>query len=47
VAGATGVKTITISASNKAGTAHGNNSILISATPIVFNHWVYLPAVLR
>jgi hypothetical protein len=45
--GATGVKTITVSASNKAGTAHGSNSILISATPIVFNHWVYLPAVLR
>jgi hypothetical protein len=45
--GATGLKTITVSASNKAGTAHGNRSILISATPIVFNHWVHLPAVRR
>ena len=45
--GAAGVKTITVSASNKAGTAHGNNNILISATPIVFNQWAYLPAVLR
>jgi hypothetical protein len=45
--GATGLKTITVSASNKAGTAHGSNSILISATPIVFNHWVHLPAVRR
>ena len=45
--GATGVKTITVSASNKAGTAQGNRSILITATPIIFNHWVYLPTVLR
>ncbi len=45
--GAAGVKTITVSASNKAGTAYGSSRILIFATPIVFNHWAYLPAVLR
>ncbi len=43
--GATGVKTISVSASNQVGTVHGSKTILISETPIVFNHWVYLPAI--
>jgi hypothetical protein len=45
--GATGVKTISVSASNQVGTAHGSKNIIISETPIVFNHWVYLPLVIR
>jgi hypothetical protein len=45
--GVTGVKTITVTVSNRAGTAHGSNTILITQTPIVFNHWVYLPAIIR
>jgi hypothetical protein len=45
--GATGLKTITVSASNRVGIAHGSKNIIISETPIIFNHWGYLPAVLR
>ncbi|CAG0935029.1 hypothetical protein TFLX_03853 [Thermoflexales bacterium] len=44
-AGATGLKTISVSATNQAGTKSSSRTILISATPIVFNHWVYLPAI--
>ena len=44
---ATGIKTISVSASNQVGTAYGSNSILISATPIIFSHWIYLPAIRR
>jgi hypothetical protein len=45
--GATGQKTVTVSASNAAGTVSKSSSITLYATPIQFNHWVYLPAVLR
>ncbi|CAG0935028.1 hypothetical protein TFLX_03852 [Thermoflexales bacterium] len=46
-AGATGMKTISVSATNRAGTKQGSRTILITATPIVFNHWVYLPMTVR
>ncbi len=45
--GATGVKTISVSASNKAGAAQGSKNITISETPIIFSHWVYLLTVRR
>jgi hypothetical protein len=46
-AGATGQKTITVSASNAVGTASKNSFITIYDKPIQFNHWVYLPVVMR
>jgi len=45
--GATGLKTITVSASNAVGTASKNSFIMIYNEPIVFDHWVYLPVVKR
>jgi hypothetical protein len=46
--GATGQKTITVSASNAAGGPVSKSStITIYATPIQFNHWVYLPVVIK
>ena len=46
-AGATGQKTITVSASNAIGTVSKSSFILIYNEPIVFDHWVYLPIVKR
>jgi hypothetical protein len=45
--GATGIKTISVSATNQAGTKQGSQTILITETPIVFNHWIYLPLIRR
>jgi hypothetical protein len=46
-AGATGGKTINVIASNQAGNKQSSRAILISATPIVFDRWIYLPLILR
>ncbi len=46
-AGATGVKTIAVTASNAAGSAGKSRDIIIYATPIYYDHWVYLPVVLK
>ena len=45
--GATGQKTVTVSASNAVGTASKSSSITIYSEPIVFDHWVYLPVVIK
>ncbi len=46
-ADATGVKTIAVTASNAAGSAGKSRNIIIYATPIYYDHWAYLPAVMR
>ena len=45
--GATGIKTITVSATNVAGTISRSSSIAIYAEPIQFDHWVYMPVVIK
>ena len=45
--GATRVKTIAVTASNAAGSAGQSRDIIIYATPIYYDHWVYLPVVTR
>jgi len=45
--GATGLKTVTVSASNAISTISKNSFIMIYNEPIVFDHWVYLPVVNR
>jgi hypothetical protein len=42
-AGDTGIKTITVTASNTAGSVIESRTILITTTPAVFDHRVYLP----
>lgn len=44
-AGATGAKTIAVTASNAVGSASQSRNIIIYATPIHYDHWVYLPLV--
>jgi hypothetical protein len=44
--GATGQKTITVSASNAVGAVSKSTLITIYDKPIQFNHWVYLPIVI-
>jgi hypothetical protein len=46
-AGGTGNKTITVTASNSAGSAVGNSHILITTKPIIYNNQVYLPLTIR
>jgi hypothetical protein len=46
-ASGTGNKTITVTASNSLGSAVGNSHILITTKPVIFNHQVYLPLVIR
>lgn len=46
-AGAAGVKTVAVTASNAAGSASQNRTILIYAKPVVYDHWIYLPVVLK
>ncbi len=46
-AGSAGAKVINVSVTNQVGTVQSSRTILISETPIVFSHWVYLPLIKR
>ena len=43
----TGTKTITVTATNALGSATNSRTITIDPSTIVFDHWIYLPAVMR
>ena len=43
----TGTKSITVTATNAFGSATNSRTITIGASNIIFNHWIYLPMVMR
>ncbi len=43
----TGTKAITVTATNALGSATNSRTITIEPSNIVFDHWIYLPAVMR
>ena len=43
----TGTKAITVTATNALGSATSSRTITISPSTIVFDHWIYLPTVMR
>jgi len=43
----TGTKSITVTATNALGSAANSRTITIDPSTIVFDHWIYLPAVIR
>jgi len=45
--GMTGTKAITVTATNAHGSATNSRTITIDPSTIVFDHWIYLPTVMR
>jgi protocatechuate 3,4-dioxygenase beta subunit len=45
--GMTGTKAITVTATNALGSATNSRTITIDPSTIVFDHWIYLPTVMR